>query len=184
MTLTWVDWGGSKRYGTSLVDCLQETFGLTPVEAMAAGLPVVVSDWNGYRDTVVDNRTGYRVATHSFQPGWSGLELQQLAVSEHGLDHVSAHISGQISVDTISAGAALARLASSPELAVGMGTLGMQRVQKKYDWKVILTQYSELLDELAHRRDMAMRSDDQLTEIDEANSTIIPSLQSMANTSN
>ena len=36
----------------SLVDCLQETFGLTPVEAMASGLPVVVSDWNGYRDTV------------------------------------------------------------------------------------------------------------------------------------
>ena len=159
------DLGGLGRAASdmalSLVDCLQETFGLTPVEAMAAGLPVVVSDWNGYRDTVVDNRTGYRVATHSFQPGWSGLELQQLAVSEHGLDHVSAHISGQISVDTISAGAALARLASSPELAVGMGTLGMQRVQKKYDWKVILTQYSELLDELAHRRDMAMRSDDQ-----------------------
>ena len=34
----------------SLVDCLQETFGLTPVEAMAARLPVVASDWNGYRD--------------------------------------------------------------------------------------------------------------------------------------
>ena len=38
----------------SLVDCLQETFGLTPVEAMASGLPAVVSDWNGYRDTVVE----------------------------------------------------------------------------------------------------------------------------------
>ena len=31
---------------------MQETFGLTPLEAMAAGLPCVVSDWNGYRDTV------------------------------------------------------------------------------------------------------------------------------------
>ena len=50
----------------SLVDCLQETFGLTPVEAMASRLPVVASDWNGYRDTVVDGRTGFCIPTQSF----------------------------------------------------------------------------------------------------------------------
>ena len=33
----------------SLADNIQETFGLTPIEAMAAGLPAIVSDWNGYR---------------------------------------------------------------------------------------------------------------------------------------
>ena len=32
----------------SLSDNVQETFGLTPVEAMAAGLPCVVSDWSGH----------------------------------------------------------------------------------------------------------------------------------------
>ena len=37
----------------SLSDNIQETFGLTPVEAMAAGLPVVASDWDGYRETIV-----------------------------------------------------------------------------------------------------------------------------------
>ena len=47
----------------SLVDCLQETFGLTPIEAMASGLPVVVSDWNGYRDSVIEGRTGFRIPT-------------------------------------------------------------------------------------------------------------------------
>jgi glycosyltransferase involved in cell wall biosynthesis len=36
----------------SLSDNIQETFGLTPIEAMAAGLPVIVSDWNGYQETV------------------------------------------------------------------------------------------------------------------------------------
>ena len=36
----------------SLSDNIQETFGIVPIEAMAAGIPVVVSDWNGYKDTV------------------------------------------------------------------------------------------------------------------------------------
>ena len=47
----------------SLVDNPQETFGLAPVEAMAAGLPVVVSDWDGYRHTVKDGVEGFRIPT-------------------------------------------------------------------------------------------------------------------------
>jgi alpha-maltose-1-phosphate synthase len=47
----------------SLSDNIQESFGLTPIEAMASGLPCVVSDWNGYRDTVRDGVDGFRVAT-------------------------------------------------------------------------------------------------------------------------
>ena len=142
----------------SLVDCLQETFGLTPVEAMASGLPVVVSDWNGYRDTVVEGRTGYRVTTHSFQPGWNNINLRQMALREPALDQVSARISGQIGVDAIGAGSALAHLANSPQLAVAMGALGMQHVERNYDWQIVLKEYSNLLDDLADRRQHASNS--------------------------
>lgn len=45
-------------------DNVQETFGLSVVEAMASGLPVIVSDWNGYKDTVKTGLTGLRVATY------------------------------------------------------------------------------------------------------------------------
>ena len=142
----------------SLVDCLQETFGLTPIEAMASQLPVVASDWNGYRDTVDEGRTGFRIATQSFEPGWSDFQLLQLAYEDPALDPVSARISGQISVDAAAAGAALARLASSPQMAVAMGCLGQQRVRDYYDWSVVLQRYSQLLDDLSERRHKAMAS--------------------------
>src|SRR5215472_9284247 len=55
-------WHAADIY-TSLSDNLQETFGLSPIEGMAAGLPAVVSDWDGYRDTVRDGIDGFRVPT-------------------------------------------------------------------------------------------------------------------------
>ncbi len=47
----------------SPVDNIQETFGLTLVEAAQAGLPVVASDWDGYKDIIVHGETGLLVPT-------------------------------------------------------------------------------------------------------------------------
>ena len=149
----------------SLVDCLQETFGLAPVEAMGSGLPVVVSNWDGYRDTVVEGRTGYLIETHSFQPGWNNHANLQSAVNENALNEVSTVISSQIGVDTIAAGAALAKLAQSPQLAVAMGALGQQRVREYYDWQIILNDYRDLLDELKSVRAQAL-SETSITGIE------------------
>ena len=140
----------------SLADSLQETFGLTPVEAMARGLPVIASDWNGYRDTVQHGRTGFLIPTSSYQPGWADPALLQLAREEKALDRVSARISGQIQVDAFQAGAALAQLAASPATAVAMGELGRQRVLQHYHWPVVLQQYAALLDQLGERRARAL----------------------------
>ncbi len=49
----------------SLSDNIQETFGLTVVEALAAGLPVVASDWDGYKALVRDGISGYLVPTRT-----------------------------------------------------------------------------------------------------------------------
>ncbi|HYT00660.1 MAG TPA: glycosyltransferase [Thermoplasmata archaeon] len=41
---------------------MDEDFGLTPVEAMAAGKPVIAVNEGGYRETILDGRTGWLVA--------------------------------------------------------------------------------------------------------------------------
>jgi glycosyltransferase involved in cell wall biosynthesis len=47
----------------SPVDNTQETFGLSLVEAMAAGLPVVASRYDGYKDIVRDGLDGFLIDT-------------------------------------------------------------------------------------------------------------------------
>ena len=103
----------------SLVDCLQETFGLAPVEAMASGLPVVVSNWDGYRDTVVDGRTGYLIETHSFEPGWNNQINQQLAVNENV---IVSTVSSQIGVIRLRGCSKISKISAN----VGNGALGQQ----------------------------------------------------------
>lgn len=48
---------------TSPADNVQETAGITPLEALASGVPQVVSDWDGYRETVEHGITGFLVPT-------------------------------------------------------------------------------------------------------------------------
>ena len=36
-----------------------------PIEAMASELPVVASNWNGYRESIVDSETGFLIDTKS-----------------------------------------------------------------------------------------------------------------------
>ena len=64
-------WAGADVF-CSLSDNIQETFGIVPIEAMAAGLPVVVSDWDGYKDTVRDGVDGFRIPTVMPQAGLAG----------------------------------------------------------------------------------------------------------------
>jgi len=140
-------WQGADAF-VSLSDNIQETFGLTPVEAMAAGLPVVVSDWNGYKDTVRDGIDGFRVPT-IFPPAGAGEDLAMRHAL--GLDTYDFYI-GRASLATVIEPTALAKactaLATQPELRARMGAAGLARATQDFDWPVILQRYAQLADEL------------------------------------
>ena len=137
----------------SLVDNPQETFGLAPVEAMAAGVPVVVSDWDGYRYTVSDGVEGFRISTLSPGHVQQGEELAlqhdygQLAYQ----DYVGA-VAQHVAVDTDEAAAAIVRLAVDPSLRQRMGEAGRLTVKQRFDWPVIARMHRELYCDLAERR--------------------------------
>ena len=137
----------------SLVDNPQETFGLAPVEAMAAGLPVVVSDWDGYRYTVNDGVEGIRVPTMAPAYARQGEELA--LQHDHGLctyqDYVGA-VAQHIAVDTEAAAAAIARFVEDPALRNRMGEAGRLTVQKRFNWPVVARLHHQLYAELAELR--------------------------------
>ncbi|MFG1392369.1 glycosyltransferase family 4 protein [Xanthobacter agilis] len=136
----------------SLSDNIQETFGLTPVEAMAAGLPVVVSDWDGYRDTVRDGIDGFRIPTLMPAPG-----LGQDLAARHalGLDSYDVYCgltSAVVAVDVEAAAQAFHTLFTAPELRRRMGEAGRARARDIYDWSAIIPRYESLWRELEEVR--------------------------------
>ncbi len=136
----------------SLADNVQETFGLTPLEAMAAGLPCIVSDWNGYRDTVRDGVDGYRIPTVMPDAG-AGLDLAQRY--DDGVDSYDAycgHTSQAVAVDGPALAQACARLAGDADLRRELGENARRRVRAEFDWAVVFGRYRALWRELDERR--------------------------------
>ena len=136
----------------SLADSVQETFGLTPIEAMAAGLPVIVSDWDGYRDTVRDGIDGFRVPTLT-PPAGSGEAIAfDYAAGSFNHSMFSAAASQSSAVDVKACADAMMRLIAEPELRRRMGIAGRRRAREAFDWRVVIAAYQELWRELDERR--------------------------------
>lgn len=134
----------------SLVDNIQESFGLTPLEAMACGLPVVVSDWDGYRDSVRHGVEGFLVPTLSVPPG------SNVAIAEHYYNHRNygqylLYHNQSVAVDATYAATALQVLIEDKEKRLAMGQRGKQRAAG-YDWRHSIAAYEALWAEQAARR--------------------------------
>jgi starch synthase len=144
-------WAGADIF-CSLSDNIQETFGIVPIEAMAAGLPVVVSDWDGYKDTVRDGIDGFRIPSVMPQAGMGGDLALRHALEIDTYDMYCGHTCSLVAVDVQASARALLRLLASPLLRRQMGEAGRQRAREVYDWKQIIAQYEALWATLNHMR--------------------------------
>ena len=136
----------------SLSDNIQETFGITPIEAMASGLPVVVSDWDGYKETVRDQIDGFRIPTLMPQGGLGKDLALRHALELDSYDLYCGYTSSLISIDIPSTTQAFITLFQSPEIRIQMGKSGRERAEKFFDWSVIIPQYEKLWEELGKIR--------------------------------
>ena len=144
-------WAGADVF-CSLSDNIQETFGIVPIEAMAAGLPVVVADWDGYKDTVRDGVDGYRIPTLMPQAGLGGDLALRHALEIDTYDMYCGHTCSLVAVDVAATVDAFKRLLLSAELRRQMGEAGRQRAKAVYDWSVIIPQYETLWAQLSEIR--------------------------------
>jgi glycosyltransferase involved in cell wall biosynthesis len=139
----------------SFSDNPQETFGLTPIEAMAAGLPVVVSDWDGYRESVRDGTDGVRVPTWAPQGGFGDAFARVREAAALPIDLTLWAAAASTAVDVPAAAEALTTLVADPDLRRRMGEAGRAHARATYDWPAVYAQHQALWAELDARRQAA-----------------------------
>ena len=138
----------------SLVDNTQETFGLAVAEAMAAGLPVVASDWDGYRDLVRDGIDGFLVPSRWAASAAAlsvGLGWQQLTGLQ-SFPAMSGALAQLVHLDLAHAEAACLNLLQDSAMAQAMGRAGQQRALACFDADQVMAHYEQLFGQLAELR--------------------------------
>ncbi len=124
-------------------DNLQETFGLTLLEAQAMGLPVIASDFDGYRDLVVHERTGLLIPTI----GIGCTDSIDLVAPLLFDNHAHLLLAQRTAVDIPSLAEAIDRLARDPRLRAAMSDAA-KAWAARFGWNEIAARYVALWDDL------------------------------------
>ena len=128
---------------TSLSDNIQETLGLTILEAQACGLPSVVSDWDGCRDGVVPGQTGFLVTTRMLA-GTTTHGTSQYLIGATSYGKFLGETNQCVAVDAVEASDAFARLFADSALRARMGSAARAHVLEAFTWPLIIRQYESV----------------------------------------
>lgn len=141
----------------SLSDNFQETFGITPLEGMASGMPVIVSDWDGYRDTVRDGIDGFSIPTTTLDVNDSKTLIKNYLHDNLNYDLFTGYASQTVSVDIDICTDRINKLISDKDLRLKMGENAKKNAKKIFDWKKIIKSYSSLREKLDEIREASKK---------------------------
>jgi len=133
-------WYSAADVLVSPTDNLQESFGLAPIEAMASGIPQVVSDWDGHRDTVAHGVTGFCARTH-----WAPCDDDAVAAWACWGDGSAAQalLAQTVACDVGDLVGYLEQLLRSPDLRRRMAAASRVRAVAEFAWPVIVGRYAD-----------------------------------------
>jgi D-inositol-3-phosphate glycosyltransferase len=142
----------------SIPDNTQESFGISVVEAMASGLPVIVSDWSGHKDIVKNGVQGFVVPTY-----WAGIS-SEIDRAGQWMPWLKYQYFGAQScvVDVSALTESIRALLTSPQLRSEMGQTAWDHARTYYSWNQVIGQYIELWEELNKISDRYVSSHENL----------------------
>lgn len=125
----------------SPADNLQETFGIALIEAMSAGLPVIATNWSGYRDLVEHNKTGFLVRSfwNTEASAFNGTLGPLLYPFER-----AKFMSSRTFISTSDLYEYMFVLAHNSQLRAEMGSIGKKRALDLFSWDVVVPLFRDL----------------------------------------
>lgn len=124
-------------------DNLQESFGIAPVEAMLAGLPCVLSNWNGYRELVRDGETGFLIPTYSSDLDAIFVPRTLIRPSERRF-----YMAQATAVDISRMTQTLSQLLRDEALRRRIGEAARAAARAQFTWIEIIRKYEDLWQQL------------------------------------
>ena len=121
-------------------DHIGETFGITPIEAMSCGVPVVVSDWNGYKETIRNGYNGFKIPTYWHE----ACDFHDISYELDDFTRKYSIFSQTVAVDIPSFVKTLRRLFDEEELRTKISANGREWILNNYSWEKIIGKYERL----------------------------------------
>lgn len=113
----------------------QESFGLTLLEAMIYELPTIVTNWDGYRDVVIDGETGFLIPTSyadNFSASWEEIFLLGDADRQRA-------ITKAVAIDFEAFLSAMLKIYHNPSFSKTLGAQARARALSSFSWQRVIS---------------------------------------------